>query len=323
MGEVFEFDSHELFLTALVTVLMQLFFFFIAFTFKFDKVTDFAGVTNFIVLALLTYFSTAVYNWRQTLATVFVVIWGVRLAGYLVYRILKIGKDDRFDDVRNDFFKFLGFWIFQMFWVWTVSLPVIFLNTNEAAAALDPRDVIGIMMFWAGLAVEAVGDQQKFNFKNIPENRKKFCDAGLWSWSRHPNYFGEILLWWGMFTMCSSVFKAAANNSEGNWGYATIAGPIFTTVILLFVSGIPPLEKSADERYGASQTYQTYKSNTSCLIPVPPSLFCKVPTLVKKIFFFEWYGDSNASQPQSTNIKLIVQEQQAQIQDNLKHKPEP
>ncbi|CAM9828673.1 unnamed protein product [Heterosigma akashiwo] len=150
MTNVFDFDTHLLFLTALVTVAMQLTFFFIAASFKFDKVTDFAGGSNFVLLAWLTYLINGTFYWRQTMVTLAVTAWGARLSGYLLYRILKIGKDDRFDGTREDFCKFLAFWVYQMFWVWTVSLPVTFLNTTAADPGLDARDVAGAAMFVAG-----------------------------------------------------------------------------------------------------------------------------------------------------------------------------
>jgi len=295
-NEVFSFDTHYLFFTALVTICMQLSFFFVAAFFKFDKVTDFAGGTNFILIAVLTFAISKTYYWRQIVATVFVILWGVRLSGYLLYRIIVIGKDDRFDGTREDFWKFLVFWIFQMLWVWAVSLPVTFLNGTQADCAAGGRDIAGILMFAVGLTAESISDHQKFNFKNIPSNRRRFCDEGLWCWSRHPNYFGEMLLWWGLFTLCSSVFGVAALEAEGSWGYATIVGPVFLCLILLFVSGIPPLERSYDEKFGTTLEYQAYKASTSPLVPMPPGVYRKLPEILKKTIFFEWYTAEISSQ---------------------------
>ena len=95
--------------------------------------TDFAGGTNFVVLALLTFFLAETYQWRQSLITVCIVLWGLRLSGYLLYRIVKIGEDDRFDDKRSNPLKFAIFWIFQAVWVFTVSLPVIFVNAPNSS----------------------------------------------------------------------------------------------------------------------------------------------------------------------------------------------
>ena len=145
---VFESDTNNLAICAIVTVGMQLSFFFVACTFKFDKVrfywvffsvstnitichlqvTDFAGGTNFVVLAILTLVLAEQYHWRQITITVCVILWGLRLSGYLLYRIIKIGEDDRFDDKRSNPLRFLAFWTFQAVWVFTVSLPVMFVN---------------------------------------------------------------------------------------------------------------------------------------------------------------------------------------------------
>lgn len=134
MGAVHVLDDYYLAITFLITVGYQLFFFAVAFTFKFDKLTDFAGGTNFVVLAIITLaFSAARDNARNIVVSVFIMAWGARLSGFLLFRILKTGKDDRFDDKRDKFFSFLGFWIFQMIWVWSVSLPVTLLNSPNVS----------------------------------------------------------------------------------------------------------------------------------------------------------------------------------------------
>ena len=140
---VFESDTNNLAICAIVTIVMQFSFFLVACTCKFDKVTDFAGGTNFVVLAVLTMVLAGTYHWRQILVTVFVIIWGLRLSGYLLYRIIKIGEDKRFDDKRSDPIKFAIFWIFQAIWVFTVSLPVMFVNAPDSATykALTAMDI--------------------------------------------------------------------------------------------------------------------------------------------------------------------------------------
>ncbi|CAH1779485.1 unnamed protein product [Owenia fusiformis] len=267
------FDENNLAICAIVTVGMQLVFFLVAAGFKFDKVTDFAGGTNFVVLALLTFFLAQTWNVRQIYVTAFIVVWGLRLSGYLLYRIIKIGEDKRFDDKRTDCLRFAGFWTFQAFWVFTVSLPVIFVNAPSSASKPNaniwtPMDIVGIVMFVIGLAVETVADMQKFNFRNNPDNKGKWCDVGLWKVSRHPNYYGELTLWWGMFIISTSILTGPQ--------WTAVLGPLFITAILLFLSGIPMLEKSSDERYSKNPDYLEYKQATSPLIPLPPSLYKKL-----------------------------------------------
>jgi steroid 5-alpha reductase family enzyme len=135
-------------------------------------------------------------------------IWGLRLSGFLFFRILKTGKDYRFDDKRDDFFKFLAFWIFQMIWVWVVSLPVTILNSPNVQqypqyAFGTGRDIAGIIIYAIGLAMETITDFQKYYFRaNNP--RSAICDKGFFSWSRHPNYFGEIIIQFGSYILIFS-----------------------------------------------------------------------------------------------------------------------
>ena len=125
--------------------------------------------------------------------------WGARLSGFLLFRILKTGKDDRFDDMRDKFFSFLGFWVFQMFWVWTVSLPVTILNSPNVQLYQQPsfgtgQDIAGVILWAIGFVAESVSDVQKYIFRSKPENKGKVCVVGFFAWSRHPNYFGVSAL---------------------------------------------------------------------------------------------------------------------------------
>ena len=143
--------------------------------------TDFAGGTNFVVLAILTLsmgISGNVHA-RNIVASLFVIIWGIRLSGFLLFRILKTGKDHRFDDKRDNFFKLLGFWVFQMIWVWTVSLPVTILNSPNVSYPPNgggtskfnaPTDIIGIVFFAIGFMCETVADVEKVSFSSNKAN---------------------------------------------------------------------------------------------------------------------------------------------------------
>jgi len=148
------------------------------------------------------------------LVTIAATLWGVRLSGYLLYRILKTGKDDRFDSMNRGFsLAFAGFWFGQALWVMTVSLPVILLNSEcDTDPEMKASDWIGLAMWAVGWVLETVADQQKFNFRNNADNKGRWCEEGLWAWSRHPNYFGEILLWWGVFVTASSVLFAPSHD---------------------------------------------------------------------------------------------------------------
>ena len=194
-------DNHHLALTGLVTIALQLACFVVAYTLQFDKITDFAGSGNFVLVALLTFFlggagamqGGAALSARAAIMTALVCASRVELAAYLLYRVLARGKDERFDAIRLNFVPFLVFWIFQMLWVWGVSLPVIFVNSDTARAPLGAADGAGIAMWVVGFALQIAADVQKNGFRSNPQNAGKWCDVGVWKWSRHPNYFGEIL----------------------------------------------------------------------------------------------------------------------------------
>jgi steroid 5-alpha reductase family enzyme len=129
-------------------------------------------------------------------------VWGLRLSAFLLFRIIKTGKDDRFDDKRDKFFPFLGFWIFQMLWVWIVSLPVTVLNSPNVTQYPQPafgtgRDIAGVILFAIGFTMESVSDVQKYLFRSRVSDKSAICDKGFFAWTRHPNYFGEIIIQFG------------------------------------------------------------------------------------------------------------------------------
>ena len=235
---------------------------------------------------------------RQIVVSLFMMIWGLRLSGFLLFRVLKTGKDDRFDDKRNNFFKFLGFWIFQMFWVWTCSLPVTILNSPKVQAYNQPkfgtgRDIAGVVLYAIGLCMEAVSDVQKYNFRKTHNGRGPICDKGFFEWSRHPNYFGEIVIQFAIFMI--AVSPAAYGYLDGGAYkalYASILGPFFLTALLMFLSGLPLSERpGAKKRYENDNNwdgYQEYLNKTSILIPFPPQLYARMPTVLKRTVFLEF-----------------------------------
>jgi len=299
MGAVHVLDDYYLAITFLITVGYQLFFFAIAFSLKFDKLTDFAGGTNFVLLAILTLASSANRDQaRNVVASVFIMAWAARLSGFLLFRIIKTGKDDRFDDKRDKFWSFLGFWVFQMFWVWICSLPVTLLNSPNVTQFTQPEfgtgcDIAGIVLFAIGFIMEAVSDVQKFRFRTAHGSDGAVCDVGFFSWTRHPNYFGEIMVQFGIFTI---AVAPAANHyiSGGAYAalYASILGPFFLTSLLMFLSGLPLQERpGAKKRYEKGSNwpaYERYLHRTSILIPFPPQLYEKLPVFLKRTIFLEF-----------------------------------
>ena len=244
----------------LVAILINLAMFVVAYKFQTDKLTDLSYAITFIVLVLY-----ALYTNDQTqvkvIGTAMVCIWATRLGSFLAYRIRKTGKDHRFDDIRKDFKKFLQFWLLQGVSVWVILIPALLLIAGKHTA-FTILSLLGMAVWGFGLVVEAFADWQKFRFTSNPGNKGKWIDEGIWKFSRHPNYFGEICVWVGMYLFVVSSLSTLQV-------VVAIVSPLFITSLLLFISGVPKLEKSADERWGKDKAYQEYKRRTSLLILSP------------------------------------------------------
>ena len=248
-------------ITLLISFVIQLLFFTAAFRFKTDKFTDITYSLTFAVLA----FSSISINPRpgpaQIMVLVMILIWAVRLGSYLLIRVIKTGRDRRFDGIRDNFLNFSLFWFLQALTVWIVMLPHIYFLASRYSR-ISYAFIGGAILWAAGLIIETAADYQKFRFRNNPENRGKWIQSGLWRYSRHPNFFGEALLWWGLFAAVAPSLEGAA--------LLAIAGPVFITLILLYGSGVPTVEKQSMEKYGDIPGYLDYVKKTSRFIPLPP-----------------------------------------------------
>ena len=295
-------DDNYLALTALMTLVLQLSFFAIAATFRFDKVTDIAGAINFALIAAVTFAIHQTYTARQIVITTFTLVWSARLGGFLLYRVLRRGKDERFDGIRGRFCSFLGFWIFQMVWVWTVSLPVTFLNAADEDVSIGARDIVGWTLWFVGFAVESVADLTKNIHTENAATRNTFIRDGVWSVSRHPNYFGEICLWVGIFLSSSAVYQ---QNTLA--AYAAVASPVLTAVLLLFVSGAPMAEQRYDQKFGHTEEYRMYKQSTSPIVPLPPRLYAVIPNFIRTALLCEFYPLQDQNKENAPNKPLSPQ----------------
>jgi steroid 5-alpha reductase family enzyme len=238
---------------------IQAVFFAFAASLKTDKVTDLSYGLTFIAAAVWLWLTHGDGAAPGLVLTAMVVLWGVRLSAYLFRRILHMQRDARFDGVREHFWRFAKFWFFQGLAVWLILLPVT-LWFETPLATWSPSTWIGALIWAAGLLIEAVADQQKFAHRRTAGAR--WTDIGLWKYSRHPNYFGELLCWWGVF-----VFTAADLAGMNAWLAAI--GPLSITGVLLCLTGIPPLEESADRKWGKDPAYQAYKRRTNLLVLGP------------------------------------------------------
>lgn len=250
---------NDLLLTLLVSLGIQAVLFAFAATLKTDKVTDLSYGLTFVVLAGWLLLKGDVSAAAQVALAAMVIVWGVRLAGYLFYRIMTIGRDARFDGIREHFWPFFKFWFGQGVAVWVIMLPVTIWFSRPGPWNL--LMTIGLVIWAAGLIVETIADAQKFVAKQTPGGGDRWVDTGLWSLSRHPNYFGEMLCWWGVY-----VFVVI---DLGVWNSLGILGPVSITYILLKVTGIPTLEKSAKKKWGDNPDYQAYVARTRRLVPLP------------------------------------------------------
>jgi steroid 5-alpha reductase family enzyme len=256
------FDSLNLVTAALLAVGTQALFFLFAALFKTDKVTDLSYSLGFIIMAVLLLAGRRPAFPLQAALAAMIVVWGLRLGGYLLIRILHMKKDARFDGIRESLGKFSAFWILQALTIYVVMLPSILFLSLPRAPKVTPAVWIGAAVWLAGLIIESAADAQKFRFRRNEANRGRWIEHGLWRYSRHPNFFGEILCWAGLFLLIAPSLQG--------WMWVALVGPIFITAMLLFFSGIPTVEKRSEASYGANPDYRRYKEQTSLLVPLPP-----------------------------------------------------
>lgn len=250
---------NALFIALGISFLINAIFFMFASIKKTDTLTDLSYGLSFFFTSLGLALASHVHGALWLFPFIAVMLWATRLAIYLFVRILTIKVDHRFDGRREDPIKFARFWILQALSTSVIMLPVI-LSASRTPPYISIAQIFGAALWLAGFWLESVADAQKFRFKK--QRREGFISTGVWSWSRHPNYFGEMLIWWGLWLYALPSLQGIEN--------LAIFGPLYITVLLRFVSGVPLLEKSARGKYGANPEYQEYVARTSLLVPWPP-----------------------------------------------------
>lgn len=230
-----------------------------AFALQSEKFFDITGSITYILVITMAVMLSPVRDARSVLLLVLVLIWAARLGTFLFRRIHKTGKDDRFDDIKPSFIRFLITWTLQGLWVTFTAAAALAAITSTNRKELGWIALAGLLIWAFGFIFEIVADNQKSRFKADPENKGKFIHSGLWSKSRHPNYFGEIVLWIGIAIIAIPVLQG--------WQWITMISPVFVAILLIKVSGIPMLEKKADKKWGGQDDYKEYKKNTPVLIP--------------------------------------------------------
>lgn len=244
------------------SMLIQWLAFIPAWLLRTEKFYDLVGSLSFLMITLLALAWSPDPDSRTFLLAGLVSIWAVRLGSFLFYRILHAGSDARFDEIKHSFPRFLLAWTLQGLWVAFSMAAALAAITAIRRVDFGIWAVAGLLIWLAGFGIEVVADYQKRQFRKQSENKDRFIQSGLWSLSRHPNYFGEILLWTGIAVMAFPVLQG--------WQYLTLLSPVFVTVLLTQVSGIPPLEKRADEKWGGREAYERYKEQTPVLVPKWP-----------------------------------------------------
>jgi steroid 5-alpha reductase family enzyme len=224
---------------------------------------DLTGSITYIAVTALAVLLSPVVDGRSILLLALVVIWATRLGTFLFRRILRAGKDARFDEIKPSFLRFLTFWTLQGLWVTFTLAAALAAITTTVRKDLGIVALIGFVIWIAGFALEVIADSQKSRFRADPKNKGRFIDSGLWSWSRHPNYFGEIVLWIGVAIIAVPVLRG--------WQWVTLISPAFVALLITRISGVPMLEKRADEKWGGQEDYEAYKDRTPVLIPWPRS----------------------------------------------------
>ncbi|MBI5294404.1 MAG: DUF1295 domain-containing protein [Chloroflexi bacterium] len=224
-----------------------------------EKFFDLTGSLTYISIVLIAVFSSANLDGRSILLAALVILWALRLGTFLFGRIQKAGKDDRFDEIKPSFVRFLNVWTIQALWVTFTAAAALVAITSAHRKELDVFAILGALIWVLGFAIEVTADTQKSRFSANPQNKGKFIRTGLWSRSRHPNYFGEIVLWIGIAVIALPVLQG--------WQWVALISPIFVTLLLTRVSGIPLLEQKADKKWGGQADYEEYKKRTPVLIP--------------------------------------------------------
>jgi steroid 5-alpha reductase family enzyme len=226
-----------------------------------NDIADVAWGLGFILVALVSLVTSGVYSARGVLVSGLALIWGLRLALHIHSRNRGRGEDPRYLKWREEWGKwfvlrsFLQVFMLQGFLLLLVAVPIVFAN-KAPAGPLGWLDLLGLLVWLYGFGFEAIGDRQLLKFIRDPDNKGKLMTSGLWRYTRHPNYFGEVTLWWGVWLMTLSL--------SGGW--LTVVGPLTITILILKVSGIPMLEKPYEER----ADFQEYKRRTSAFLPLPP-----------------------------------------------------
>ncbi|NQZ65914.1 MAG: DUF1295 domain-containing protein [Mycoplasmatales bacterium] len=247
----------NIFIALGIAIGINILFFIFGFIFKNDVFTDITYASTFFVTSLIIMIMNGSYGVTSIIMFTLVTLWSIRLGTFLLIRVWKTKIDKRFDKMRNSFWKFGAFWLFQGFTVWLVNMPTIIYMINPGDS-FNPISIIFIILALSFLLFETIADLQKYNWNKV--NRGKFINRGLWKISRHPNYFGEYSFW-------LMLFGISILNNYDPINILGIIGPLYIATTLYKISGVPILEKVGFKLFGKDPKYIDYLNKTPCVIP--------------------------------------------------------
>ena len=249
-------------LCAVIAFTIQLIAFIPSYLARTEHYYDLTGSLTYLTVTAVALLASNDLDARAIIVALLVVVWAGRLGTFLFRRVKRDGGDGRFDRIKHNPLRFGMMWSIQGLWVFLTVACALSIITGAERKSFDAFAVIGLLIWLVGFGLEVTADNQKSSFRADPANKGRFIDVGLWSWSRHPNYFGEIVLWTGIAVMAIPILSG--------WRWVMLISPVFVFVLLTRISGVPLLEARSDERWGDEPAYQDYKRRTPSLVPRPP-----------------------------------------------------
>jgi len=245
-------------LCGVLAFLIQWICFTPAWFFHSERFFDLIGSATYLTITIVALIAIPEIDTRSVVLGVMICLWGLRLGAFLFARVQATGHDVRFNLIKHDFTWFLMTWTVQGLWVVLTSSSALTAITSTNKKSFGWIGMIGIIIWLSGFVIEIIADEQKRRFKLDPSNQHSFINKGLWSWSQHPNYFGEIILWIGVTLVALPALSG--------WQYLSLISPVFVFFLLTRISGIPMLDSAARKRWGDNPDFQKYRESTPVLI---------------------------------------------------------
>ena len=247
---------------ASVSFVLHWIIFLPSFAFQTEHYFDLTGSISYLSAVALAFYLNPSVDPRDLLIGLLIVVWAVRLGSFLFMRVKQDGKDDRFTIMKTQFHWFLMTWTLGGLWVFLTMAAGLAAITSDTTQPFGLMAYLGLALWIFGFSIEVIADRQKRAFKKNQQKDKEFITSGLWAWSRHPNYFGEITLWIGLTLIALPVLSG--------WQLVTLISPVFVYILLTKISGIPLLENRGMKKWGSDPEYIDYVNRTPALILKKP-----------------------------------------------------